>query len=253
MLPTHAFAPDWNAPENVVALQTTRQGGESKACFQGFNLAQHVGDSAQAVATNRTTLDRQLGGNLRWQWLQQVHGSDVVAAPAGDAVAVADGLFTRVPGIACCVLTADCLPVMFAAKSGDEVAVAHAGWRGLAAGIIENTVNSLSSSAADLIAWLGPAIGPCHFEVGAGVRTAFLNAAATPAAGEAIEGCFQASRDAGKYRADLYAIARVKLHQLGLQQVWGGDYCTVCDEELFYSFRRDGDTGRMASIIYLKT
>jgi copper oxidase (laccase) domain-containing protein len=104
-----------------------------------------------------------------------------------------------------------------------------------------------------LIAWLGPAIGPCHFEVGAEVRTAFLNAAVTPAAGEAMDPCFQASRDAGKYRADLYAIARVKLHQLGLQQVWGGDYCTVCDEELFYSFRRDGDTGRMASIIYLKT
>ena len=170
------------------------------------------------------------------------------------------------------MLAADCLPVLLAAKSGDEVAVAHAGWRGLAAGIIENTVNSLSTAPADLIAWLGPAIGPCHFEVGAEVRESFLinaatavqsattanNAAtaiqsATTAASEAVESCFQASGDAGKYRADLYAIARHKLHQLGLGQVSGGDYCTVCDEELFYSFRRNGITGRMASIIYLKT
>ena len=157
------------------------------------------------------------------------------------------------------------------------MAVAHAGWRGMAAGIIENTVNSLRTPPTDLIAWLGPAIGPCHFEVGAEVRESFLlnsgtaynpgtasNSGtasdsvtavdcATIAAREAIESCFQTTGDAGKYRADLYAIARHKLHQLGLEQVSGGDYCTVCDEELFYSFRRDGDSGRMASIIYLKT
>jgi hypothetical protein len=210
-----------------------------------MNPAGHVGDAAAAVAANRARLREALALPAEPVWLEQVHGVRVVeAAQAGDLPA-ADAAWTDRPGVVCAVLTADCLPVVFADRAGRCVAVAHAGWRGLAAGVLEATLGQLPVPPAELLAWLGPAIGPAAFEVGAEVRAAFLahDAAAAHA--------FVRGRDGAHWFADLYTLARQRLAAAGVHAVFGGGCCTYTDSRRFFSYRRDGVTGRMATLAWL--
>jgi len=244
--------PDWPAP--VGAAASTRLGGYSAAPFDGFNLGDHVGDDAHAVAANRALLRASLALPAEPAWLAQVHGarvvhSDAVAADASVGAAAgnaADACWTDRPGAVCAVLTADCLPVLFSARDGSCVAAAHAGWRGLAGGVLEATVAALPAPPQALLAWLGPAIGPAAFEVGDEVRAAFCDgdAGAAPA-------FIPASRD-GHWLADLYLLARRRLAATGVLAVSGGGLCTVSDARRFYSYRRDGASGRMACLVWLR-
>jgi YfiH family protein len=236
--------PDWPAPPNVVALGTTRQGGVSDAPWDSLNLGDHVGDTAEAVVENRRRLQRALPDAARVQWLHQVHGTGVVVA-GQVAAPEADACWSGTPGQACAVLTADCLPVLLTDTDGTVVAAAHAGWRGLCAGVIEATIAALPCAPGALMAWLGPAIGPSAFEVGAEVRAAFLAGAAS------AEACFRPSPRAGHYFADLGALARQRLAGAGVAAVYGGGCCTFSEPERFFSYRRDGQTGRMATLICL--
>ena len=247
------ISPDWDVAEKIVACVTSREGGASEPPYHSLNFAKHVGDEERNVDQNRKLLAARLDPNLRWQWLQQNHGVETVTITEAAEPITADGLLTREPGVVCCVLTADCLPVFFAAKDGSEIALVHAGWRGLAAGILENAVAKFASTTKDLCVWLGPAIGPCHFEVGSEVKAAFSSQAQSPAEKSALQSCFKATSNPQKTMADLYAIARIKLARLGLSNVYGGDRCTYCEAEEFYSFRREGITGRMLSMIYIDT
>lgn len=240
--------PDWPDLPTVQAFVSCRTGGVSEAGFASLNLAEHVGDQPRAVANNRQRLAQILPGQPALQWLDQVHGSDVLLLDAPGPVRKADGAITRVPGLACCVMTADCLPVFLASVSRPEVGLVHGGWRGLAAGILEQAVAGLISRPEDMRAWLGPAIGPCHFEVGAEVRSALLQGNNS---GE-LEACFTQAAADSKFMADLYGIARCKLAALGVKQVSGGEHCTFCEPENFYSYRRDGRTGRNLNVIYLQ-
>lgn len=232
-----------------MAFTTTRRGGCSAPPYASLNLGHHVGDTPGAVAANRERLLESLSagqsGVTRIQWLRQLHGTGVVAAPAGEEYPQADACWTRERGVACAVLTADCLPVLFCDRAGTTVAAAHAGWRGLAAGVLEATVAAMGSPAADLLAWLGPAIGPGAFEVGAEVREVFCRGNA------AAEQAFLPAHRPGHYFADLYALAQLRLAGIGVGRVYGGDLCTHSDPGSFYSYRRDGETGRMASLIAL--
>jgi YfiH family protein len=191
--------------------------------------------------------------HLSIQWLEQVHGTDVISINREviDPPPRVDALHTHESGIACCVMTADCLPVLLCSRDGREIAVAHAGWRGLLAGVIENTMARFEAPSRQIIAWLGPAIGPCHFEVGPEVREAFL--AATPLRHQgATAGCFQPAMPPGKWMADLYSLARIRLHQAGVTQIAGNNHCTVCHADQLYSHRHSQPTGRFATLI-LKT
>ena len=239
------LTPDWPAPPNVRALQTLRPGGCSAAPWDSFNLGDHVGDDPARVAANRAALRRHLPAEPLW--LQQVHGIAAVdagkTANSGSGV-VADAAFARQPDVVCAVMTADCLPVLFCDRAGSVVAAAHAGWRGLLGGILESTLVGMAVSAAELLAWLGPAIGPQAFEVGDEVRTAFL--ADDPAATTAF-----VALGPGKWLADLYALARRRLLRAGVQQIYGGGECTLSDRARYFSYRRDGITGRMATLIWL--
>ncbi len=239
--------PDWPAPANVFALSTGREGGVSRGGFASLNLGDHVGDDEEAVARNRSRLMAALPAGTRVQWLAQAHGNRVVLAGEGEAPPVADASWSGRPGQACAVLTADCLPVLLCSRDGALVAAAHAGWRGLAAGILETTVAALPAPPGTLLAWLGPAIGPAAFEVGPEVRDA-LAAAGT---GQDVEGCFRPSPGRpGHFLADLYGLARLQLAALGVGAVYGGDFCTLSEKQRFYSYRRDGPgCGRMASLI----
>lgn len=238
-----ALQAEWPAPETVRTCITTRRGGCSQAQWKGFNLGDHVGDDPACVAANRAELQRSLG--CEPAWLQQVHGTLVVQADPG-RVLEADAAWTDQPGIACTVMTADCLPVLFCNSAGTRVAAAHAGWRGLLAGVLENTVQAMGDQPGDLLAWLGPAIGPQAFEVGPEVFDAFLGP--DPRAREA----FVPSPREGHYLADIYKLARLRLAALGLESVYGAEHCTVNDPTRFYSYRRDGQTGRFASMIWLE-
>jgi YfiH family protein len=213
--------------------------------FDEFNLAAHVGDDPAAVTANRRRLVEALALPGEPGWLQQVHGTGVAALDAeiGDGPE-ADAGFSAMPGRVCAVLTADCLPVLFCDRVGTRVAAAHAGWRGLAAGVLEATVTALAVPAGELLAWLGPAIGPRAFEVSDEVRDSFL--CIDPGAAVA----FDAIRS-GHWHADLYRLARRRLARVGVKAVYGGGHCTVNEAGHFYSFRRDGATGRMASLIWL--
>ena len=240
---------DWPAPPNVIALTTTRAGGYSAGPYDSFNLAAHVGDAQQAVSANRESLARQLSLPGPVQWLSQVHGAEVVRAGRDERCPVADASWSREPGVVCAVLTADCLPVLFCSRAGDAVAAAHAGWRGLLAGVLDNTVAAMGVAPGQLLAWLGPAIGPGAFEVGAEVRSAYLAGAKDPAGTAA---CFVSNSGRPRhFFADLYSLARLRLQAVGVAAVYGGDFCTYSDASRFYSYRRDGETGRMASIILL--
>ncbi|WP_339859551.1 peptidoglycan editing factor PgeF [Pseudohongiella acticola] len=251
--------PDWPAPDNIGARVTGRTGGVSLPPYDSFNLGTHVGDVAATVARNRRALRRALPGLHRLQWLNQVHGTRVVSVAAGSQGLrrrQADAACLSQPGDGVAVLTADCLPVLLCSHDGRVAAAAHAGWRGLLNGVLENTVRATQYPGTDLMAWLGPAIGPCCFEVGAEVRSAFM-AAGTSSAG-AMAAAFKPvagshdSRGQNKSMMDIYAAARQRLQMLGVTAIYGGDQCTVCSASRFFSYRRDGVTGRMASLIYLK-
>lgn len=275
--------PDWRAPAGVRALSTFRMGGVSAAPYASLNLGDHVGDSAAAVAENRRRLRATAGLPAEPMWLAQVHGTRVVdldaegdfeAAADFDAVAEvdaagefdaagkriasargslgpADAAFTRVRGRVCAILTADCLPLLLAADSGDVVAAVHAGWRGLAGGVIEATVRALLTAPAlrvapeRLMAWLGPAIGPKHFEVGAEVREALLRD------DSGAEGAFVPNAR-GRFMADLGMLVRRRLSALGVGRIYGGGECTFAQGDRYFSHRRDGVTGRQATLIWLE-
>ena len=245
---TDWLRPTWPAPANVAAVSTSRAGGYSAAPFDTLNLGDHVGDDAAAVQRNREQLIRSSPGLAAISWLQQVHGTAVVEAEAA-GVALADAQFSREPGLGCAVMTADCLPVLFCDRAGTQVAAAHAGWRGLCAGVLEATVATFAD-ATQVMAWLGPAIGPTQFEVGAEVREQFM-AAASPAQRPSTAACFTPANRSGHFLADIYALARQRLHNVGISAIYGGELCTVTEEERFFSYRREGVTGRMASLIYL--
>ncbi|MFC5697952.1 peptidoglycan editing factor PgeF [Pseudomonas sp. GCM10022186] len=235
------LTPDWPAPSRVKACVTTREGGVSLPPYEGLNLGSHVGDDLQAVERNRQTLTDALG--CRPAWLSQVHGVRVVQANPAQ-VDEADGSWTAEPGIASAVLTADCLPALFCDRAGSKVAAAHAGWRGLANGVLEATLDALALPPEEVLIWLGPAIGPSAFEVGPEVREAFV------ARHPETERAFQPSANAGKFMADIYQLAHIRLAARGVTAVYGGGFCTVSDPR-FYSYRRAAQTGRFASLVWL--
>jgi polyphenol oxidase len=237
--------PDWPAPKNVRALVTTREGGVSIGPYASFNLADHVDDNPQAVAANRRRLRERVPAlPADPLWLKQVHGVVCVAAEHNAAGVEADASWSRTAGKVCAVLTADCLPLLLCDESGSIVSAVHAGWQGLAGGVIEASVKTLPVPAQALLAWMGPAIGPNKFEVGADVRDQFfLHDAKSAQAFKSVAN--------GKWLGDLYLLARQRLHALGVTRVYGGGECTVTDEQRFFSFRRDKVTGRMASLIWL--
>jgi len=239
------IVPDWPAPERVRTLSTLRTGGVSRPPFDSFNLGAHVGDDAQSVAENRRRLRSLLQLGTEPYWLEQVHGTRVVRAAAAGDPPRADAAFTIESGPVCAVLTADCLPVLFASRDGRRVAAAHAGWRGLAAGVLEETVRALAAPCGELIAWLGPAIEPEHFEVGSEVRAAFLASDAAAAAAFVPHG-------EGKWLANLYELARQRLRKLGVESIHGGDRGTWRERAAFFSHRRDGRCGRMATLIWIE-
>ena len=235
--------PEWPAPPGVRAFATTRNGGISQPPYASLNLGDHVGDCRRAVLTNRQVLSETLQLPAEPRWLQQVHGRSVVDAEQVEPGIEADGSFTRDAGMVCVVLTADCLPVLLCDKTGQAIAALHCGWRSLSAGIIAAGVEALGIAPAELMAWLGPAIGPDAFEVGTDVRTAFVTVDADHA---------QAFRPCGdRWKADLYCIAREQLARLAVKEVYGGSRCTYTEIDQFYSFRRDGTTGRMATLIWI--
>lgn len=239
------IVPDWPAPARVLAGTTTRRGGVSIAPYDSLNLGTHVGDDPAAVAENRHLLRRQRQLPAQPRWLRQVHGVGVVDAAHVCGIAEADAAFTHEAGVVCGVMTADCLPLLLCDQSGTVVAAAHAGWRGLANGVVEATVLRMGVSATKLMVWLGPAIGPLAFEVGDEVRARFLAVADEAAV------AFTPSPQ-GRWLADIYQLAVQRLARLGIERVYGGHWCTFTDRERFYSYRRDGVTGRMASLIWLE-
>lgn len=235
-----------------MALSTRRDGGCSAAPYASFNLAAHVGDDPSAVQANRTRLAGMLPPACSVQWLTQVHGTGVVEAGQGTAVPEADACWTRSPGRACAVLTADCLPVLLCSVDGDVVAAAHAGWRGLLGGVLERTVAAMGVAPGGLLAWLGPAIGPGAFEVGGEVRAQFLAAARAADAADTDAGFVPSPVRPGHYLADLHALARLRLAAAGVHRVWGDNDCTYDAGDRYFSYRRDRVTGRMASLILLR-
>jgi hypothetical protein len=239
--------PDWIAPEwpvatRVRALITTRAGGVSSGEFESLNLSARVGDDPQRVARNRAILREYLPAQPAWA--KQVHGTVVINAAEATPAREADAMVTRAVGVVCAVLTADCLPVLLADRAGKTVGIAHAGWRGLAAGVIGNVVRAMGVPASDLVAYIGPGIGPRRYEVGENVRQAFVRS--SPEAEAAF-----VFRHGGKYLADLAKLARQRLSAAGIGEVHSANLCTASDER-FFSFRRDRVTGRMASLIWLE-
>ncbi|MGZ5043897.1 MAG: peptidoglycan editing factor PgeF [Methylobacter sp.] len=237
----HWLAPDWPAPANIHAATTLRTGGVSCGAYASLNPAMHVGDDADPVKQNRRIIKELLGLPGDPVWLEQIHSNRAVPAIIAEPLQQADASYTAEPGVVCAVMTADCLPLLVCAADGSEVAAIHAGWRGLLAGVIGNTLKAMQSN--DLLVWLGPAIGPDCFEVGAEVRDAFLEKSA------AFITAFK-QQDNGKWLADIYQLARIDLAMLGIDKVYGGGFCTVTEHERFYSYRRDKQTGRMATLIW---
>jgi YfiH family protein len=237
--------PDWPAPAHVRVLSTLRGGGVSEGPYASLNLAGHVGDRAEAVTANRLLLREAARLPAEPLWLEQVHGTDVTRHEgAVTSPPRADASVAFEPGQVCAVMTADCLPVVLADRAGTRVGVAHAGWRGLVGGVLQATIATLEVPPADLHAWLGPAIGPAAFEVGPEVREAYLANVPGSAA------CFEPN-DRGRHLADMYGLARLVLEAAGVASVHGGGWCTHEDASRFFSYRRDGVTGRMATLAWL--
>lgn len=241
--------PDWPAPPRVKAFVTTRAGGVSVHPYASMNVGAHVGDAPLNVSENRRRV-RELLPSVP-AWLNQVHGVDVVRAdavgPSNNTTLHADASVTAESNIPCGVLVADCLPVLFCAEDGSRVGAAHAGWRGLHRGVLERTIEALDTNPAKILAWLGPAIGANAFEVGADVFDAFSSVSGDDAS------AFRPIADRrDKYFADIYALARRRLQRAGVTRIFGGEFCTVSEEARFFSYRRDGQTGRMAALIWLQ-
>ena len=235
--------PDWSAPASVHAFTTTRRSGFSEGAWGSLNLGMHCGDNPQHVEKNHRLLSGLLPSEPRW--INQVHGTRAVSwDQAKDTMTGADAIFSNQAGQVCAVLTADCLPVLFCNRSGTCVAVAHAGWRGLAAGVLEATVLAMDCNPLDLMAWLGPAIGPKTFEVGKDVYDSFI--------GSNSESAIAFTKHGDRWLADLYQLARQALNRAGVERVTGGQHCTHSESNRFFSYRRDGVTGRMASIIWFE-
>lgn len=239
--------PDWPAPGRVRAASSTRHGGVSRGAYASLNIGRSGGDDPAAVDENRRRLFDALRLPAEPNWIRQVHGTAVVRAPLAQAEPDADACWTSEPGTVCLVQSADCLPVLLCEETGAAVAAAHAGWRGLSAGVLENTVRAMDAAPSRLLAWLGPAIGPRAFEVGAEVREAFL------AADAAADAAFVPAAAPQKFMADLYALARLRLQRAGVERVYGGGWCTHTEAQRFHSFRRDGASGRMASLIWIES
>lgn len=238
----------WTPPRGVRAAFTTRHGGVSAAPWDSFNLGAHVGDDASHVAMNRARLRELLGLRNEPAWLQQVHGTTVANAdvPFADGPpVVADAAVASHGDVPCVIMVADCLPVLFAARDGRKVGAAHAGWRGLAAGVLESTIAALGVPGGELTAWLGPAILQPNFEVGADVREAFVSG--DPGASD-----YFVPNARGRWQADLVGLARRRLMSMGVQEISGGEWCTFADRERFFSHRRDGRGGRMAALIWIE-
>ena len=237
--------PEWPAPSTVRACCTTRRGGVSRPPFDRLNLALRVGDDPDAVTVNRARLAARLLLPASPLWMRQIHGTRVLEAEAAGADPVGDACVARSPGPPCAILSADCLPVLLCSRDGGTVAAAHAGWRGLAAGVIENTVAAMRTPVREILAWLGPGVGTAAYEVDAEVRDAFVcrhredTNAFTP-------------RRPERWTADLASLARARLLRCGIAAVHGGERCTHSDPERFYSFRRDGKTGRFATLIWIE-
>ena len=251
-LPTTWLKPEWPVASQVVAFTTSRLAPDTMpdsklSSYQDFNLALHVNDNEQTVRHNRTVLASHCALNAEnIHWLEQIHSNTLVQAESSSISTQADASYTRKQQEACVVMTADCLPVLFCNEQATQVAAAHAGWRGLASGILTKTVESFDSPN-EVIAWLGPAISQKAFEVGDDVYTAFCNK--DPEAAQA----FIPGKEPGKWLADLYLLARIELKAIGVSAIYGGTHCTFLENQHFYSFRRDGQvSGRMASLIFLR-
>ena len=244
--------PDWPAPANIGAAMTLRVGGVSAPPFASFNQATHVGDDSAAVANNRLLTRQAFALPNEPVWLEQIHSNRVVDAINTPVLLQADASYTGQVGVVCAVLTADCLPLLICSKDGQQVAAVHAGWKGLLAGIITNTLIALNAASAKpavesgYLAWLGPAIGPKSFEVGAEVREAFVNK-------NGLNSTAFLQTAADKWLADIYQLARIELADLNIVDVYGGNACTFAEAELYYSYRREMQTGRMASLIWRKS
>lgn len=245
MMGDRLIFPDWPAPETIKAVSTTRQGGFSLSPYQQFNLGTHVGDNPNTVMKNRDYLVDITRLPESPRWLNQVHGTHVVQSQHWQLNMDADAMVSQHANHICTIMTADCLPLLLCNKQGNTVAAIHAGWRGLAAGIIEKTIAEFHCAPQDILVWLGPAIGPNQFEVGSDVYHAFTTHSAN--ASQAFH-----QTDDTHYLADIYLLARQRLSALGISAVFGGDLCTASDERSFFSYRRDNITGRMASMIWIE-
>lgn len=237
------YSADWPVPKHVKTLITTRDGGVSRAPYDSLNLGHHVEDDPQAVKENRDRLCQHLPSEP--VWLQQVHGTKVVEAKTSEPGIEADAVFTESTGSVCAVMTADCLPVLFTNVQGSKVAAAHAGWKGLMDGVLEATLEMFAKDDV-VIAYMGPAIGPSAFEVGPEVRDGFMQHHVE------AESCFKPSDHEGKWLGDMYALARIRLLAKGVKRIYGGMECTFTQEDKYFSYRRDGITGRMASCIWIE-
>ena len=236
--------PNWPAPDSVQAIATTRQGGFSLSPYDDLNLGLHVGDSSETVIKNRNFLAKTVSLPEQPRWLNQVHGTVVCSASDWKNGDEADAIVSHISQQVCTIMTADCLPILLCNQQGDMVAAIHGGWRSLAAGIIEETLQQFECNPKDIIIWLGPAIGPAHFEVGEDVYRAFT---------QHSKKAHLAFHQTGEHRylANIYLLARQQLEALGIHSIYGGDFCTVSESSRFFSYRRDGATGRMASLIWL--
>ncbi|WP_150538875.1 peptidoglycan editing factor PgeF [Actinobacillus vicugnae] len=239
------ITPNWNAPAHIHAFTSVRTGGVSQAPFDSFNLGDHVGDNPTDVQRNRELLVTQFGLPHFPVFLTQTHSTRVIRLPYDGENLEADAVYTNQPNQVCLVMTADCLPVLFYSKDGTEIAAAHAGWRGLCDGVLENTVAEFNCDPAEISAWLGPAIGPNAFQVGKEVIEQFC--AFDPQAEQAFVADTSTS---GKFLGNLYQIAKQRLQKLGLKAITGGEHCTFTEQAQFFSYRRDKQTGRMASLIW---
>ncbi|HCH49617.1 MAG TPA: peptidoglycan editing factor PgeF [Proteus sp.] len=242
---TSLIFPDWPQPDNIGACSTLREGGISLPPYNSLNLGTHVGDNIQSVEKNRQLLCEEAQLPEMPLWLQQVHGTHVVTLSSQENNEVeGDALYTSTEKKVCAIMTADCLPVLFTTIDGSEIGAAHGGWRGLCQGVLQNTLSQFKAPKHQIMAWLGPAIGPTAFEVGVEVRQAFLEQ------NRLFESAFISHN--GKYLANIYMLARIILRENGITQIYGGDFCTVTDESRFFSYRREQTTGRMASLIWIK-
>lgn len=250
-IPSQWITPDWSAPKNIKAIMTTRQGGYSQAPFDSMNLGDHVDDDRDCVKKNRAYLKQVLDLPRDPLWLNQVHGTTVVnvdhqpIVKHKQEIIDADAEVAYQTGSVCAVMTADCLPVLFCNQQGTAIAAAHAGWRGLQAGVLEATVATLSCPTSEVMAWLGVAISPKYFEVGHEVRAAFM------LDDHVAKAAFVPSLNEGKWFADIYHLARLRLSAVGVTQIYGGGECTFNSQSQFYSYRRVAKTGRMASLVWM--